>query len=164
MPPPIGVLGLGIVLALASFEMLALLVWWPWFYRHGPRLWTVCVGDGSDSTPELAIAEAANSGSWRPLVFRRLSTQDVAFRESLIGFRPAVGLVGLIRQDATTVTVTTRCSWLLTGLAALATADVIASRDITGIWFPVLVVGLFGLQRYRLSVILRALAVQHDSR
>jgi hypothetical protein len=110
--------------------------------------------------PELVMAEAANHSPWRPLVFKRLSDREVAFRESLTSFRPAVGLVGLMRQSAGIVTITTRGNWWLAGLGLLAASDAIVTREIGGLFFIGLLGALLAMQRHRLNVIRRSMALR----
>jgi hypothetical protein len=153
----------GVVLTMAVLETMATLTWWPWFYKNAPSLWTIEVAADTvtaSGTPDLAMAEAANHGGWRPLVFKRLSDSEVAFRESLVSFRPAVGLVGLIEHGTGVVTITTRWSWLLAGMGLLAVADVIIKREIGGLFVVGVLGALLAMQRHRLNVIGRAMALQ----
>jgi len=147
----------GVVLIIAVIETIATVTWWPWFYRNAPSLWTIELA-AAETAPELAMVAAANHGGWRPLVFERLSDSEVAFRESLISFRPAVGLVGLMRESAGLVSITTRWNCWLVGMGLLAAADAIIARDIGGLFVVGVLVGLFAMQRRRLNVIGRGMA------
>jgi hypothetical protein len=109
-------------LAAGVIEATAEILWWPWFFRSTPCLWRAHVSPRVVRfSSEVAIAGEINNGIWRPMLFRRLSDTEVAFRESFGSFRPARGISGLISEVSSGVTITARCSWfIMLGLALAA--------------------------------------------
>ena len=147
-------------LAAGLIEGLSAVLWWPWFYRSAPRLWRVNASPAAvESAPELAIAESVNSGVWRPVVFRRLSANEIAFRESLLSFRPGVGVSGLITENpaAGILTITTRCSWFLVLGLALAARAAVVEHNVGATCVGVVLLGLFAAQRHRLGMMRQAI-------
>ena len=160
MPDEAMLVAFGMVSLLAAIEAIASLAWWSWFYRSTPRLWSVAVTATGD--PELAFTEIANHSRWRPFAFKRLSEDEVAFRESVFSLRPALGLVGLIRQTRGVVTITTRWNWSLVGIGVLAAGDAVIVRDMAGLFVIGMVGVLLAMQRHRLSVIRRAMTLSGE--
>ena len=138
-------------LAAGVLEGVTAIVWWRWFYRSAPRLWRREVrADPTvfEGAVELAIAEATNSRFWRPIVFRRLSDTEVAFRESLLSFRPATGIAGLIREEPAkgVLTFTARCSWFIVlglSLALGGTLDGNLGSVFVGVFLAALLAGQY---------------------
>jgi hypothetical protein len=147
-------------LATGILEAVSAVIWWSWFYRAGPRLWKREVRANAtvfQGGAELAIAGATNSRFWRPIVFRRLSDREVAFRESLMSFRPAMGISGLIKEDpaAGVLTITTRSWFLVLGLA-LAVAGALAEGNVGSALVGIVLAGLLAAQYRRLGAMSRA--------
>jgi hypothetical protein len=159
------VLAAFIILALVTTwvtEVSATLFWSPRLFKWTPRLWTAVVDHPPGRTPvEFEIENTVNDSALRPLVFRRLSNQEVAFRESFLSWRPGVGIYGLISEDLVTgrLTISSRTSWLLCiALGSMGLTAVIQRTAAAAILVALVLAGLVAGQRFRLNTIVKAIS------
>lgn len=154
-----------LILLVAIAEIALSGTWAEFYFRRGLPLFRRRVQlPGIPALAEEELAAAHSGGLSAPLVFKRFSAHEVAFREKAFGFHlfsytPIMH--GLIRYEPEEgcIHVIGWANWFILALAALS---VWMFRDINDIMFPVFLVGVVGviyaIQAHRYSSVARVLS------